>query len=53
MKKKKNRMLRKEELIKLLLKLKLSLPEKQDQDSLFTVLEEEIKKPPPPPPPPR
>jgi hypothetical protein len=48
---KKNRILTRKELIALLLKLKVTLPEKQDPDSLFTALDGEIKKPPFPPPP--
>jgi hypothetical protein len=45
---KKNRILTRKELIALLLKLGITLPEKQDSNTLFTALDEEIKKPPPP-----
>jgi hypothetical protein len=50
---KKNRVLKRKEIIALLLKLKKPLPDSQDTDALFTLLleeEEEKKKPPPPPP---
>jgi hypothetical protein len=48
---KKNRILKRKELIQVLLKLKVKLPEKQDPDSLFTALLDEAGKPPFPPPP--
>jgi hypothetical protein len=48
---KKNRLLTKDELLWLMHKLLIPLPEKQDANTLFTALADEIKKPPPPPPP--